>query len=350
LRGVQQVIDGVLDGEDPSAGLVGADVVEFGADGVDDSARARDVVRHPDDVALVQQVGDIGGGELVVGRPDHGTAAQLRHGLPGQDGAEGRRDQDVHVRGEDVVGRPPDRAELVADLPFAGVDVRQCEGGAFFGEEAGEAGADAAQSDHGELAAVQTRAAVQPSADGPQRGERPQRGVRGRVAAAAQMCRPTEHMGDGFADHCHVVGAGPDIRSGGVCPAERVDDVCHVPQHVVASADRQFHSLRQGHDGFAATAGQARDGELRGHRGREAKGIGKPVPPVGVVPDPEAAGCRAEGRGVNSHDHRKPRAPTGADRDLLMIEQVSAAPSFVRCGEVMLHERCIERGHDRTSE
>ncbi|WP_280640974.1 hypothetical protein, partial [Streptomyces afghaniensis] len=59
LRGVQQVVDGVLDGPYSCAGLVGTDAVQLGADGVDDSPGACDVVRQPDDVALVQQVCDI---------------------------------------------------------------------------------------------------------------------------------------------------------------------------------------------------------------------------------------------------------------------------------------------------
>ncbi|AGP52958.1 hypothetical protein M271_06670 [Streptomyces rapamycinicus NRRL 5491] len=70
------------------------------------------------------------------------------------------------------------------------------------------------------------------------------------------MRRPAEHVGGGFADQRHVGGAGPDIRSGGVRPAERVDDVCHVAQHLATSAGIECRPLRQGHDGLPSAAGQ----------------------------------------------------------------------------------------------
>jgi hypothetical protein len=108
---------------DSGEGLVGIEMVQLGGDRVDDTARTRDVVRDPEDAPLVQQIGDLGRVELVVGRSDHGTAAQIPHDPLGEHAAEGGGDQNVDVHGDDLFGVAPGGAEFVSELLLGEIDV-----------------------------------------------------------------------------------------------------------------------------------------------------------------------------------------------------------------------------------
>jgi hypothetical protein len=84
------------------------------------------MVRRPDDAASAQRVRRIRRDEPVFRRSDHGTAAEIRRGQRGQNGAGRRGHHDAHVRGEDLVGRSPDSADLAGSRERRPVWIATC--------------------------------------------------------------------------------------------------------------------------------------------------------------------------------------------------------------------------------
>src|SRR5262249_8472197 len=115
-------------------------------EGVDDASGASDVVRDPDDAALVQHLSDAWLGKLVVGRADDGRASQARHNVTGKDAAEGRGDQDVGFGRGALVGVCPGRSEFRRQVLLCCVDVADHKARPSGGELAGEMPAHAAKT------------------------------------------------------------------------------------------------------------------------------------------------------------------------------------------------------------
>ena len=194
------------------------------------------------------------------------------------------------------------------------------------GEPAGQRAADVAEAEDRDPASGQVGRAEHPLARHADGGLHPQRGPRARIARAAAVEREPGDVARALRDDREVLVGRPHVLGGDVAPAELVDGVAEVEQHVAAPRGVERRPVAAEHDhALAAAEREVRDRRLERHRPREAQRVAHRGARVGVSPDPAAAQRRPARRRVHGDDGVEPGAPAPAHEQLLVVEVLEIA-------------------------
>ena len=153
--------------------------------------------------------------------------------------------------------------------------------------------------------------------------EHPERGVRTRVAAdlAAFSRKPGDKSGL-LADRDHVGDRHADVLGRDIIAAETVDRTPERGEQL-----GRFGAVGIGEDHrLAAAQGQAGHGVLVAHPARQAQRIGQRIGIVGIMPEPRAAGGRAEVGRVQRDDRAQAAGLVGNEMQRLMGVEIGVAP------------------------
>jgi HEAT repeat protein len=265
---------------------------------VDDPARVHDVVGRVEHTGIVDPLGILRRGELVVGRSDHCGCLERRDGGGGEHRPEGTGREDV--AGDRVGdGCGDDRRPGAGGDLGGGVvtDVGHGQPGPLGVQVVGQRGPDLPQAADADVAVLQ-RAVPPPLGHRPHRPEDPERGGGGGIAGPARgLAGARDVRGDG-ADEVHVGLGGADVLGGDVAPAEPVDEAGVGADELVGA---QGGRIPEDHR-LAAPLVEAGGGVLVGHPLGQAADVPEGLLLRGEGPEAGAPEARSEHGGVDGHD------------------------------------------------